>query len=322
MTRPLRIEQTDNWYYIRNESRKGTDVFKRTSDVTFFLDLLVETSSRYGVSCHAYTLLANELHLLLHISKPNLSRFMRQLSGVYTQRYNKKYQQNGSLFKGRYQSTLIDPEYYPVWISAHIHQLFIINKSKKLTQSSYQDYLIPDNDNNIVKTSKIKGNFAKGNPLTGYRQFIEEKLPNAIEQAVTQKQLPPIIGSHEFKNKYQHLLELSSPECCAIKRMKPLLNESDIIKYTARFFKVPKSRILHAQYGIHNNSDARNMAMFLCQQHTDMTLKEIAIYFKLGHYASVSNRISHFKKVLKQQSSLQKNVDEINKSLQQKIISN
>ena len=129
MTRPLRIEQVDNWYYIRNEGRKGVAVFNEDTDIEFFLGLLTETSSRYGISCHAYTLLSNEIHLLLHISQPNLARFMRQLSGVYTQRYNKKNQQNGSLFKGRYQSTLVDPKSYPVCLSAYIHQLFIINNN-------------------------------------------------------------------------------------------------------------------------------------------------------------------------------------------------
>jgi|GEM_PF-1823050 len=324
MTRPLRIEQVDSWYYIRNEGRKGIDVFKTAADTTFFLDLLTENSARYGVSCHAYTLLSNELHLLLHISQPNLARFMRQLSGVYTQKYNKKYQQNGSLFKGRYQSTLVDPECYPIWISAYIHQLFLINKSEKkaLAQSSYQDYLLARDESKMVQTSIIISELEKHTPLTNYHQLLQDELPKVVEQAVSKKQLPPIIGSYAFRNKYQSLLEKSSPECCAINRMKSVLNKSDIINYTAKAFQVPKSRILHAQYGIHKNSDARNMAMFLCQQHTDMTLKEIASYFKLGHYASVSNRISHFKKTLKQQSSLQKNVDEINKSLQQQTISN
>jgi putative transposase len=40
----------------------------------------------------------NHYHLLLEIPEPNLSRGMRQLNGVYTQRFNRRHGRVGHVF--------------------------------------------------------------------------------------------------------------------------------------------------------------------------------------------------------------------------------
>ncbi len=254
---------------------------------------------------------------------------MRQLSGVYTQRYNRKYQLNGSLFKSRYQSALLDPQIYPLHLSLYIHQLFLLNSlnstvNSQQTHSGCNDYLNncsnSHRDAKRVNVTEISQQLQQLFPSLSYQQFLQTALTNTVKEQVNKKHLPAIIGSYKFKAKYQPLLEASSKECCALSRMKVIQNKNEIIACTASTFHLPKSRILQAQYGHKNNSDARNMAMYLCQQHTNMTLKEIAATFGISHYASVSNRISYFKKILKEQLPLQNNIDKVNQKLQNRII--
>jgi REP element-mobilizing transposase RayT len=45
------------------------------------------------VLCHAYCLMGNHYHLLVQTPEPNLSVAMRQLNGLYTQRFNRRHEQ-------------------------------------------------------------------------------------------------------------------------------------------------------------------------------------------------------------------------------------
>ena len=42
-----------------------------------------------------YCLMDNYLHLMIETTKPNLSRGMRQLNGVYTQAFNRRHRRVG-----------------------------------------------------------------------------------------------------------------------------------------------------------------------------------------------------------------------------------
>lgn len=330
MSRPLRIEAANHYYYVRNFARKGAAVFMQQDDLELFLSTLIETCMRYKVCCYSYTLLPDQFHLLLHTQQANLASFMRQLSGVYTQAYNKKYQLNGALFKGRYQSSLLEPNNYPKQLSIYIHQLFLlnINTSQTLSLSSWHDYLAQnsaDKSKKTIFTSLLKTEFKTFYGRQNTQTLINHKLPSDISSPLSKKHLPAIIGSYLFQEKYQALLANCSAECSAIPRMQAALQSQqrqqhslDIVSCTANAFRVANSGVLQAQYGIKKSSDARNMAMYLCQQHTNMTLKEIAKTFGVSHYASVSNRISYFKKRLKTHISLQQSIQQINQQLRDK----
>jgi hypothetical protein len=49
----------------------------------------------------------NHYHLLIETRKDNLSRGMRQLGGVYTQRFDRRHGRVGCLFHGRFQAIVV-----------------------------------------------------------------------------------------------------------------------------------------------------------------------------------------------------------------------
>jgi REP element-mobilizing transposase RayT len=77
-----------------------------------FLATLAWVVKRFRWRCHAYCLMDNHIHLLIDTPQPNLSRGMRQLNGVYTQRFNRRHRQVGHLFQGRFQAILAEQEGY------------------------------------------------------------------------------------------------------------------------------------------------------------------------------------------------------------------
>jgi putative transposase len=113
MSRPLRIQYSDAWYHVLNRGRRGEDIFQDDTDLKAFITVLREVSVLWNVKIAAYCLMANHYHQLLQTPDANLSRCMRHIDGVYTQRYNRQHAVDGPVFRGRYRSILVDGEAYP-----------------------------------------------------------------------------------------------------------------------------------------------------------------------------------------------------------------
>ena len=64
-------------------------IFNNSADREIFLETLGEACHQYRIEVHAYCLMGNHYHLLLKTPQANLSRSMRHINGVYTQRYNR-----------------------------------------------------------------------------------------------------------------------------------------------------------------------------------------------------------------------------------------
>ena len=89
MTRPLRIEYPGAFYHIMNRGQSGRKIFLEDQGRQSFLDLLADIARLWKVEIFAYCLMDNHYHLLLSTPAGVLSRPMRHLDGIYTQRFNR-----------------------------------------------------------------------------------------------------------------------------------------------------------------------------------------------------------------------------------------
>ncbi len=112
MVRPLRIEYPGAVYHVTSRGNARAKIFRTESDKRTFLDLLFDAVTRFHLICYAYCLMNNHYHLLLETPEGNLSKSIRHLNGVYTQRFNRKYSRPGHVFQGRYKAFLVDRESY------------------------------------------------------------------------------------------------------------------------------------------------------------------------------------------------------------------
>ncbi len=112
MARPLRIQYKDAWYHVMNRGRRSENIYLDRDDFCLFTNLLKESSEQWGVHIAAYCLMSNHYHLLIQTPHANLSRFMRHIDGVYTQRFNRCHKLDGQLFRGRYKSILVGEDNY------------------------------------------------------------------------------------------------------------------------------------------------------------------------------------------------------------------
>jgi putative transposase len=88
-------------------------VFFDSPDYHAYLGTLFESSKRYDVSVHAFVCMSNHVHLLVTPLAPDsASRMMQRLGARYTAGINSVYRRTGSLWEGRFKSSLVDSERY------------------------------------------------------------------------------------------------------------------------------------------------------------------------------------------------------------------
>jgi len=112
MARPLRIEYDGGLYHITSRGDGREDIYLTDVDREGFIHLLGDVCERFGWLCYAYCLMDNHYHLLIETPEANLSRGMRQLNGVYTQRFNRQHGRCGHVFQGRYKAIVVQKEAY------------------------------------------------------------------------------------------------------------------------------------------------------------------------------------------------------------------
>ena len=87
--------------------------FFSEEDYRFYLEWLQEYAVKAGVRIHAYVLMTNHVHLLLTpAGNGSPARLMQSLGRRYVQYINRFYRRTGSLWEGRYKSSLVQVETY------------------------------------------------------------------------------------------------------------------------------------------------------------------------------------------------------------------
>src|SRR3990172_3879174 len=145
MPRHPRIVFSNAWYHVMNRGAGRQTIFRNNDDYDLFLSLLGEITERYGIEIHAYCLMGNHYHLLIHTPSPAMSAAMRHLSSVYTKRFNRAARRDGPLFRSRFKSIVIDAESYLVHVCRYIHRnplhAKLVNNLADYPWSSYCGYV-------------------------------------------------------------------------------------------------------------------------------------------------------------------------------------
>ncbi len=295
MARPLRIEYANAWHYVKNQGRQGgKPIFQDRRDLQDFLTLLEETSDRFAIEVHAYCLYPNEFQLLIRTPDANLGRSMRHLCGLFTQRFNRRHKLDGSLFKGRYKTVLLEPLHYPLSVASYLHRQGG-DKNERPQASSRQAYLDEQPPAPFLCKAALQAAVAAMPPQHQYECHLQDEGFHQLDEILSAKIMPSLLGSAKFKTQLSPQLAQVSPEC-TLRETKPCVNT--VLQHLSKELNVPVDNLLMPRRGPKANNTERHIAMLLCQQCADMPLKDIAKQFGLGHYASVSNRIAKFKQTL------------------------
>ncbi len=112
MSRPLRIEYAGALYHVTSRGNAREPIYLDEADFGHFFEVLALTCERFNWVIHSFCLMTNHYHLLIETPDGNLTKGMRQLNGVYTQKFNRNHNRVGHLFQGRYKAILVDKSAY------------------------------------------------------------------------------------------------------------------------------------------------------------------------------------------------------------------
>jgi putative transposase len=151
--------------------------------------------------------MSNHYHLLLCTPHANLPAFMRQLNGVYTQVFNRRYRLDGSLFRGRYKAIVVQEEFYLMRVIRYIHlnpkKAGIVKNLKDYRWSSHGVYLKKEKAPRWLDYQRrdtqewMEGK--KG--VRGYQSFVKQEDDKEIEEFYNAKTRGFILGKTDYQDR-------------------------------------------------------------------------------------------------------------------------
>jgi putative transposase len=113
MARLPRLTVTGFPHHVILRGNNRQPIFLDNADRERMLALIEQHSQAQGVHVHAYVLMDNHFHLLLTPQKEGAVSLMMQAIGrSYVRLFNQLHGRSGTLWEGRYRSTLVQSERY------------------------------------------------------------------------------------------------------------------------------------------------------------------------------------------------------------------
>lgn len=278
MARPLRLEFAGALYHVTSRGDRREDIYVDDADRHDWLAVLALVCERFNWVVHGYCQMTNHYHLLVETVDGNLSQGMRQLNGLYTQRFNRRHQQVGHLFQGRYKAILVQKEAHLLELSRYVVlnpvRAGMVDSPGDWPWSSYcacvQDQFAPP----WLDTDWLLGQFGaqRSSARREFAKFVVQGKRLVSPLLATKHQL--LLGDAQFVEEHRAPLKQEA------------LREVSIAH--RRSVALP----LQAYQAQHAN---RNDAMAQAYRSGAYTMAEVALFFKV-HYMTVSRAVRAFEK--------------------------
>ena len=112
MARKPRIHYPGALYHLIVKGNAGNPIFFDDVDRCRFCFLLQEGIERFGHRIHAFSLLSNHVHMAIQVRDIPLSRIVQNFSFRHSQWINRRTEQSGHVFQGRYKARNVDGDTY------------------------------------------------------------------------------------------------------------------------------------------------------------------------------------------------------------------
>ncbi|MEN9538943.1 MAG: hypothetical protein RLZZ126_1178 [Pseudomonadota bacterium] len=121
MARLPRLTLAGYPHHIIQRGNNRQDIFASSADRRFLLDLLADNAARFQVAIHAYVLMSNHFHVLATPqTAEGIPQMMQAVGRRYVRLFNDANGRTGTLWEGRYKSTVIQSERYLLACMAYI----------------------------------------------------------------------------------------------------------------------------------------------------------------------------------------------------------
>jgi REP element-mobilizing transposase RayT len=276
--RPLRLEFSGGLYHLTSRGDRREDIYESDDDRVLFLNILGEVCLSYNWVCHSYCLMSNHYHLLIETPDANLSQGMRQLNGVYSQKFNRNHKRVGHVFQGRYKAIVVEKDSYLLELARYIvlnpTRARMVVFAEDWKWSSYRETINQVPTFPWLNTDWILAEFGqtKSVAIDAYKQFVMEGAGQPSPWLKLKNQV--FLGSDTF-----------------IENISQQIDESKDLRDIPASQRrgIPKSL---EYYG--DNMPSRNAAIISAYKSGGYSMKEVGEYFGLS-YSMVSRIVKDSK---------------------------
>ena len=317
MPRPLRLEYEGAFHHVMNRGRNRQSIFHDSDYFEAFLTTLKEASERHDAIIHAYCLMSNHYHLLIETPQANLSQIMQHINGKYTQWYNRHRGKDGTLFRGRYKSVLVDEDSYLLQLSRYIHRNPLEVKKKMVNQleeyqwSSYPAYINKTKAPSWLVREKTYQMLGQKHRYKGYQNYVDKGIDEDIKRFYSKGNILGVLGSKEYREERRDEVEhIDLLALRAALQDRPSMEE--VLKLVCSLTGETTANLRKQGKKVPVKSANRAFAIYACKIYSGATYKAIADYFNLTHVGSVCYPLARIKEEVKD-GGWKKEIKEIEK---------
>jgi putative transposase len=133
-------------HHIIQRGNNRQAIFSDAPDFELLLGLVDEHARKQHVSVHGYVLMSNHFHLLATPeTQEGIPQMMQSIGRRYVRHYNQRHVRTGTLWEGRYKSTLIQAERYllacMIYMDLNPVRAGMVADPAEYPWSSYQHYI-------------------------------------------------------------------------------------------------------------------------------------------------------------------------------------
>ena len=214
MARLARLTLPGHPHHVIQRDNNRQPIFASVADYQMMLELLDENARKFGVAIHAYVLMGNHFHLLATPqTAQSLPQMMQAVGRRYVRYFNDTQKRTGTLWEGRYKSTVIQTERYllacMVYIDLNPVRAGMVVQARDYPWSSHVHYIGLRTDKLITPHPQVweLGNtpFARE---AAYAEMVQAGISDVQHTALTDSALRGwALGEPEFVKKLQKITE-------------------------------------------------------------------------------------------------------------------
>jgi REP-associated tyrosine transposase len=214
MARPPRLVVPGQPLHLIQRGNNRSPMFFADHDYTLFRDTLLQASRRFGCSIHAYVLMANHVHLLTTpIAEQAPARMMQAVGRRYVRYVNERYQRTGTLWEGRYRSSLVDSEHYLLVCSRYIElnpvRAGMVDRPHQYRWSSYRCNALGEADALITPHALYLAlGSSPSEQQVAYRALFEAHLESSTLEVIREAtNKGAVLGNDRFREQIEATLQ-------------------------------------------------------------------------------------------------------------------
>ena len=155
MARLPRLTLPGHLHHVIQRGNNRQPIVKTDADREVLLELVGEYAKKHQVAINAYVLMDNHVHLLLTPGTADgVPRMMQAIGRRYVRHFNARHGRTGTLWEGRYRSTLLQAERYLLPCMAYLDlnpvRAGLVTDPAQHVWSSHRHYVGQGSDRRIT----------------------------------------------------------------------------------------------------------------------------------------------------------------------------